>query len=54
VRGVAQLHRDGEIEPRRPASDAGDLHRMVRMFAVTSSFAQAPLPLPVRAYAKFG
>ena len=26
VRRVAQLHRDREIEPRRPAADAGDLH----------------------------
>src|SRR5690242_11004545 len=26
VAGIAQLHRDGEIEPRRPAADARDLH----------------------------
>src|SRR5574338_812083 len=30
MRGVAQLHRDGEIEPRRPAADAGDLHENAR------------------------
>src|SRR3954449_3470644 len=26
VRGIAQLHRDGEIQPRRPSADAGDSH----------------------------
>src|SRR5688572_21235071 len=26
VRGVAQLHRDGKIQPRRPTADARDFH----------------------------
>src|SRR5207253_3193040 len=29
VRGVAKLHRNREIQPRRPTADAGDLHENV-------------------------
>ena len=33
VRGVAQLHRDGEIEPGRPAAEAGDAHGRASIIA---------------------
>ena len=46
VRGIAQLHRDGEIETRGPAADAGDFHapraRSLPIFALTRTHARPP------------
>ena len=46
VRGVAQLHRNGEVETRRPSADAGDFHapraRSLPIFALTRTHARPP------------
>ena len=48
VRGIAQFHRSGEVEPRGPGADAGDLHgtsmaqQRVKRTARMSTFARAP------------
>jgi hypothetical protein len=42
VRGVAQLHADREIEARRPAAEARDLHALPSSLSATQPIFQAP------------
>ena len=51
---IAQLHREGEIEAGRPAADAGDLHRMFPMFALTSMYSARRAGRSLDAVAMFG